>query len=692
MNRLIIAPVGFQAAAVLAPLCSKPLRPSDGDHVLLVVSEKTKDVGARIKEKLAEKTKINNDNIEVLQLEEVFPKLENREKETDVWFLVNGGPGEWILKMMLMLDEKKKYWIVNSRDDKGIKMDKTGKVTEKFIVADVSDSHTPDDLLKFLNLEYCSETKTLKRHDSSDTLEGIEFVQEKSGFLFVAINASEWDLATYRKEILSRKALLVPFNLDKRRVFLKVWESQHKSDTLNQLIDRAKKDGVLFENRSLKFDAWCKKIESGEAFTLSEQMLNKKIDSEIQIPSVCKNNPDRAWVGRPLIVVMGPEPSTTLTAIWTHKPAALVLLYDKNHPLSCQNTARIIDDKRLYCKSIDCLEIPAREVDSITMNALLVKWNDAEVDVNLRPGDKYSETLLRAWVLQNTKTRKGWYLFADKSVNSCISTENVQNTTIASVPLQTSLTLFASQKPAFPGPMFDKAKGPSKDLEQISKLFVYWMRHNNNVAGLHQLWNKQDPPQVIINKELDSELVLEGENSKCVFKLNKLAINDKYKGLTASFIYDNNPNEYKGQWFEWVIAAALFLCGVENVQVGVEFDPYIIKNGDKRFKDEIDIVTRHKSKFASWSIKLGTKKIVSDFEEARSQADRLIGRNSMTVLVVPWLKDELVLPSGMKMIDEGHYRDDLFGDIIDVRVLMDSNGEFNKTKVQEIAGYQLDII
>lgn len=634
-ERLIVAPVGNQPAAVLAPLLTPPLRPEKEDRVILIASQDSAGYARRIAEELGRNDiPCETTMTSLLPSDAAFATIEQAARDRETWLLANGGPVQWMLPLVDGLQRAaRNVEIVVSRDHRAFVLDRAGRVRQELVVRDLG----LERLLELLDLELRCEEKAMALVDGQKVLPDIVHLEEKSGLLYIALDASKWGKGNldgrYRPRLLDWRELQHK-GLDRRRVLL--------LGAPPELGERARGDGFVLATERFGLPEWKAAIGEGRAADLPETMdtaASSGIAPEIPAEIVDAGS----WTGDPLVVVMGPQPGTTLRALWCHEPSAALILFDEAQPDSRRLTQLVANKLRRRAGEIVCRSY--RSPDP------LASWSQRDVDVHLTPGDKMTKLLLWLWTAQDPARRSRWTLEDNRSCRQ--GSSSIGRKIGSPVPLDVWVELHAPTGVEIT---------PASNLDEIIPLANEVLRWLGDLSApppaLSRLWNRvsHGPPS------LDGDVLHWPDRTS---RERLIPLSD----LPPGFANACRPKEggANGQWFEWIVVAALKQAGLDEVALNVTYRKPELQA--EHFRDELDIVTRHERTYGVWSCKTEPTDIKKHARAARAQSDRLLGRQSLAVLVVPRLAGGQS-PDGFAESAPGHWYRREVGHIIDARFLV----------------------
>jgi hypothetical protein len=644
--RLIVAPVGLQPAAVLTPLLCEPLKPQPGDVVLLLYTEQSEPGFIRIRDFLSTRlgAGVNMEAQKGENADQVDDATRARiatlAKGRAVDLLSNGATYRWHQQLIPFLRaEVPRFSLIVTRSSEGIQLDgHTAATVHSFPVADVGQA----DLMGFLELSLDgSKRRRLSSTRTGAHLDDVTEVHERSGQLFVAVDASAWRLARYR-EILNWQPLQRDLGLELRRLLLLRPQRSIRA--------RARQDGVPFANDDHDVEQWRKEVRDGTAFGWPERRMHRESPAQ-------RADGTATWDGPPLVVVMGPQPGATLHAVYAHRPRDLVLLYDPQQPVASRAAALLQRDPTLGCQQCRCLKVGRTRGADIA--GLLEPYADQALDVNATPGDKMFQTALQLWALANPARRRLWYLQESRSHTQ----EPPDEEKLSSVGLQTWVTLHSPSPVLWHrSPLWTPENPPDASWCRISSSLLRWMTQApmRAMSNLSRLWARNHPPR------LDGgRLHVPGVGE---IDLGTLP----YEELRGPAFAPNEQaaDRSNGRWFDWVAGCGLALAGVDEVAVGLK----LAWGADTELvRDELDVVTAHRKQQALWSCK--TRKdpdgdfLMNELLDARANADRLLGRRSLAVLVLPQLPTR-TFPTA-EAAGHGHWSVRGIGHIVDAHLIAD---------------------
>lgn len=700
--RVIIAPVGLQPGAILAPLLSKAIFPQPRDQVMLLHTDKSFTAAKKIRtlfpddrQALISLLPFAEDSLDeaLKRLVKEIQEYGQRFSEYNIYLLANGTPAFFIYPLLSQLRFfNQTIQIVYTQQDRGISVNLSDRTSSSFKVDDIG----LDKLKELLEISYSKQEQTLTNNKTpARKIENVCKLLESAGQLYAAIDVMPWLAGKDKKEkkqaVLRQYRELIywsglrEFGLEKRRLFL--W---NHSEPFSELSRRARQDGVLFEGDAELKD-WC--ANPGKSSSLPE----KRLPYGTKEPRG-KHNRNGTWTAlNPLVVIMGTEPGTTLRSIWSYQPETLFILYDDQQPASKEAVSRLCNSQYIKCKKI----IPqpwglgsgksglAHHVDLLAILKTLAehKLKNKVVHVDLTPGDQLVRSLLCTWALEEPENRQVKVLSRKRS-----SPKGANPSTSISPeysPLRIWLNLHAPGKPNIdPADGWTSQKHPHPKLTHICLSVLDWLckTKGENLQNLAALWRRQSPLSISKTKE---ELYLPNAQNEIVSFQDLKKIHSR---VHLSFLPFNEDDE-NGTWFEWITAIALANAGVEEVQTSIRYGWDDQDRAIDHHRDELDVVSAHQGQYTLWSCKTNTHfhldYIIEHLEEARTSADRLLGRWSHAVLVVPRISDktqqQLREQSNiMTRISDSccHFEIVQIGHVVDSRFLRDS------VAVKELAAKQ----
>lgn len=628
MSRLIIAPVGLQPAAILAPLCSPPVRPEPRDSLALIGSKDSVAAADDISRRVGCARSFLLETEPFLLRPDVAQSLLSAARGCDeIWLLANGGRGEWAEALITTLVEAEvAFRVAGSRDHRGYIFGPDG-AESSFDVRDIG----CETLLEFLGLRFRRRTLSRKGASATDALGPVIALSERAGQLFAAIEADGWKVEDYRRFVLDWRRLQ-RLGLDYRRIMLvgldRALTRRAIEDSIPIALPPAHSESAQW--RDERMNEWRRLVAGGEAITLPEHQSRSDV---VRPRSVRRES--SSWTGEPLVVVMGTQPSSTLQAIWGHRPQRLFVLYDPEQPRSSALVNRLAMERDVGFRELIPVSLPLRrDLDE--------RLTGESCAVNITPGDKLDRARILLWALAARDRHRVWQLQGSR-----VRTPDRQDErNVDPIPLGVWIRLHAPR----PTNMGFDATRLSQRLRALAQAIIARLAGPTADAGdLRNAWR------------------LEGTAARRTIvcpAFGRMRIADMPEPIASAFLGGRNPQE-SGRWWEFVVAAMLTSHGVSEVRIGVKVEG--ISAGFHR--DELDVVTRHRAQFGYWSCKTASAHgLIPNLEEARAQADRLLGRQRLGVLVVPRVR---TAPSTMEQQAPGHWRRRELGHLVDARFLAD---------------------
>ena len=685
-GRLFIVPVGLQPAAALVPLLSPPFQPEEGDEVLLMATEQSFASAGKVQRKLQEALRYLSIPMPTLcrdirNLDDaVIKSIWEKPTIRSIWFLANGSPVGWTCQIIreILSNCRTEFRIGVSRGAQGVVLDaRSQRIVERFDVKDLGIGL----LLDLLDLEWNESTGILSTrvppHPRSAQIDGVLGLHERAGQLFAEIDATGWAdndkkkaLSLYRK-FLNWRPLQQDLGLETRRVVLVC--PKYPFDK------RALQDGIPFVTNDDEMNHWRDAVHRDEAASWPERDLKK-------VPTPRKNvsRTGETWTNGTLVVAMGTQPGATLQAIFAHAPKHLVLLYDGTQPLARLASWRLQQDPVQWgCETVDC--ICAGRVRDYGVAGLLTPWKDKAVHVNVTPGDRLFSTLLLLWALSDPGKRTAWTL--DGPVARRLA-DPTKARHAGDAPLQTWLDLHA---PAYtrvrwnrPPPVWSAGNPVPNDLAAILRAILQWIptANSSDLKDLARLWTK--PKRPLYLEKTDEGWRLRVPGMSAPVDLTAISSGSDFEAAMARKPPGlDGKVEDRGEWWEWVVGWALMEAGADEVKVNFETAWDFRDTGKPGvFRDQLDVVVRSGGQYSLWSCKTQHRPrqdwLLEHLEEARTQADRLLGRRSLAVLVVPSLAEvERYLAGSFQRKGNGHFEVRGTGHVVDARLLVEPSRTLN---------------
>jgi len=620
-RRVIIATVGEQPGAVLAPLMTRSLRPSSGDTVLLIASERSRLDGVRIRKFLNRKLRFSVKTPLIAGPRDLTPEIVQAISRVStgatVSFLVNSGPFPWTRQALdVVVSQTDRLELIQSRDPWGhrFRLKEEGWVREPFDVEDLGRK----DLLKFLELDLDEECGVLRRGEQ--TLEGIVSLRERAGMLFAAVDVDRWigdrqDLLDRFRQVTQVDSWLHSLGLDRRRLFL-VGSNQG-------LLRRASRRGILVRSSRIDLHTWESAVGKGTA-----QSLHSDLKASLSVPP--RANGSGEWTGTPLVVIMGPLPGSTLQAIWSHKPQDLILLYDDREPRSTANVHSLMAVEGFQVRRIEAVPI-----DQIWGRETPVgsRW-----EMNLTPGDKWSTFNLLLWGRSQEPSLTDCSLMGGEILSS-----NGVARPGGFPPLKCWIEIHCHDKA-------DLGRVPSESIVgKAAHAIVESLAGTKDLGSLTILQNRSSPPRIA------QRMLYAAANVTVPISDLPLSVAETVEQPGRGGSGERRRGVRSGVWFEWVVGRVIQDAGIDQTYWSVRIGTYLNKEGKERWSDELDIVTQTRTQIAYWSCKTGRSRIDERLATARAQADHVLGGGRPAILVVPRLPTER--PSSLQAVAEGHWSD-----------------------------------
>lgn len=630
---LTIAPVGHQAAAVAAPLLTILEQDAARSQILLVATEETMGVAYSIHTLLTDRLRSvedstlpaplraqSDDDLGASLLKEIGAQAAAASKIT---YLMNGGPAAWLIQILRLLEERSGVTHCVSRDhllmtvppaEVGVKI-KSRRIDS-----------IEDDLLWLLRLKHDPAAHLLTgRHGGAIVrLDGVIELIEHAGQLFAAIG--DWNVSgpralrpteLYRRRLLDWRRLQ-RLGLEPRRVFISLSGAGLSPQQRRELAARAREDGIPVESHSTSLAAWKKLVRADKAIGLPEPRLTAHRGLAEDTKGA------GGWSGPTLVTAMGTQPGSTLQAIFDTTPSSLVLVVDPDQPLSTENAHRLREMAGEFAfGTIRFVTRPAG-IAPVQMQNLDRAAGTGRIEVNLSPGDKLFKFLLATWSLADPERRQ-------------LTTLDRQRP--AFIPLEIWLRMHA--------PLNRIDWKPAEMLRSFTAMALngcQWIvekSRTNNLSALKmldRLWERNRPPMLELGNGRSGILTWIDDSthdiggSRGYDDLGKAVWNSM--GPVRAHRGEQRGN---GEWFEWVLGATLLHHGLDEVFWDVQ-----TQDGSGRRRDQLDLVSRAGKTTCHWSIKTSSSMklddLVSHLQEARAQADRILGRQQHAVLVTPRLK------------------------------------------------------
>lgn len=668
----------MQPAAAWVPLRSRWLELDSLDQVLLVATDRSRAAADTIKTRVRAGDltcpAIPADVHESNALTSADPALQAliQKHLDDGWLLgllANGATMPWLQDFLdwVPADRRKDFTVFVTRGAEGLALDgMDGHVTGRFLVPDIGVAA----LLDLLSITYASSSQgvpggTLEAVPSPPDairLERVLEVHEHAGELYVAIDAAGMELPEYR-HLLNWAPLQQRLGLELRRLVLVSPPNKIRQRTIEDALPVVPEHSRGDVRRDL--DLWRRAVVSGKGSSWPERQMRPPGQPRP------RQNPSGPWDGTPLIVTVGTQPASTLQAIQAHRPGTLVLLYDRNQPRSIQLASVLTRTCGAQCKEVRPIDFSR---DRGGPRLALREWRDLDVDVNVTPGDAHARAVLQLWARERPDIRSCWRLqgaIARPFSGPAVSANRAD--LVAEIDLKAWVDVHTPQPAKWaevPG-TWSEHQPPPPDVADVADELATWMarRPFGGMPDLSRLWSRRDPP--LLRRTGASAnawtLTLPSSRELDLAKVSSLGWMAEY--LVPVPARGGNSN---GRWLEWVVGVALWRAGIDEVRVSLEV-PWPGQGNRAVHRDELDVVSRSGGQVALWSVKSRNKPdqdfLVPESWEARAQADRLLGRSVLSVLVLPRLREAVAAPFVLER--PGLWRMPGIGYVVDARTLVD---------------------
>ncbi len=328
---------------------------------------------------------------------------------------------------------------------------------------------------------------------------------------------------------------------------------------------------------------------------LCPSLLENKNKSPFTL-SVCKQIPLSETIkegkeGSTLYVVMSPELTNTMIAIYSHTFKNLCLIYTPGDK-RVENCIDKIKNGQIKMPREAGLQLIKTDITGFNLSRI-EKFGSGNIIVNITPGPKSHAGILTVWGIQN----KAKIYSINNSTRTIDSLDGSDRVEIKNPPLRLLLLLK------------DEIKNPGKELNYERKKFFY--------SIIHQF------------KELKDK-----------YYKDKTPSDEEFDEKVMKILGDSNKKN-RGHFFEDLAAFAFEKIGCSEILIGVktkwseesiEYIPKIYRQ--MAFKSEIDIICIFKKKYLVISTKTrksDTKKELTSEIKAQSE---ILGRMSIPILVI----------------------------------------------------------
>lgn len=658
-QKLIIAPIGLQPAAVVAPLLSPPVQPASGDSVLLLASSESESFAQSIADLVFKSTGVETktEHAHLGELQKPLLEIISAAAATtlasggEIVFLVNGGDGIWLHQILdvllgLAAGKEKRIALASSTalETKGtlFRLDGT---TEAFDILDLQ----KDTLLRLLGLDLTHGNLRLRAAHGQPALE-IEGIAENGiracqGSLFAVIDVSMWPVGNqirlnrYRR--LLRYGFLQNFGLERRRIFLRLPPDNYR----NTLGRRARGDSIVTDFDGLTFEEW---------FASQKKRPRAAATVPLRLPPDLKRAIDRAF-GSTLVIILGPNPGPTIQAIASHGSHHVVAL--------CDETSAEVVDAAWRFAALHREMLPSQSIEFVKMGGFEGRLNSLRellehrrfrvpLDVNLTPGEKLRRLFLQCWARKSSQ-RKLWVLDRASVLPFGGGTALTANIPLRTwIGLHTKEALRATSPHWFAGGSLvpEKVVSLARDISQhllspgiFPRLDALWLEAKRANLRLTGMGTPPPGDRISWPAPVPGVIVVPGgrgrrESRYSLAELKSLAQCDAVHEAFLPLERTRGGVDLvgNGRWFEWVVGALLAAAEVQEVQLGIKIGPV-----GGTFSNEMDVVTAHEGAYALWSCKTTRDpgKINSEARAASGTAQRFLGRAAWCVVVVPRIEE-----------------------------------------------------
>lgn len=330
-----------------------------------------------------------------------------------------------------------------------------------------------------------------------------------------------------------------------------------------------------------------------------------------------------AWRFTDLLVVVGTNPDATLRSIAGLKPRCVWLLCDPDSTEVQAVRRRIMDDARLHCQRevVDC---PKRDAGLVgTLTGLVERMIPAgPLTIDLTAGDK---TLQTALALVGTSRRQSRLYVQQETAIISLDLNSQLPAMHFDLPVASWIWHHTGMRVKIANRWHSANPPPDLLLDLLNHLPDDIPPYDG--APLARLWKRRGPLRI----DLDAGLLHWPHLGAIPFAKLRAEI---CPGFLDALLPDQKHGEntsHRGDWWEWLVAAALHAAGLDEVAFDSRIAPY-----GPHFRDQLDVVSRHRGQFALWSCKTLVEKRFREktIQDALNQGERLLGRYSRSIVAV----------------------------------------------------------
>jgi len=357
---------------------------------------------------------------------------------------------------------------------------------------------------------------------------------------------------------------------------------------------------------------------------------------DLERPPILEKNEHGSWDGDNLIVALGSDPSSSLKAIFTHKPEKLIILVDKKNPTVCTLAARIQEQLP---------NVPAKEITFWPTDMIgKIEYEDRFREVlqkgswslNITPGTKAQSWQLSRipvdglglwslWERQqksvplagHSQDRRIQYGFAPILVQAAIVGGRLSAEGIPKSELLQKKSLLSNMSKVIAKIVANTSKGWTDSSQ--------WPIDKDNPwrAGVRICHNERNYIKCL---KVDSR----GE---------KIEFEASCDGKIETGWIKSRPGE--GHWFEEVAAGAFLDAGgaeIQDIRVGLRWD-WLHKEPNKRaFRNDLDVSVLWKGQYIGVSCKTGKVNLDEEGPAIVAVTRTGLGRFGISVIIRKGIK------------------------------------------------------
>ena len=402
---IYVSLVGTQIMAVLNPLLCLIKRAQKPDKVALLATVKSKSVADKIKDFLTQKGQYDASLIDVIEISDSLQTVDGKKpahevirdyREAEIMFNIAGGMNFQIAACVLELDTQKTYFLYPEIE--GIH---EFRITDHTIARQKYALPPSEDVLKLQGIPYKIHSNMQRHYDIRKVCNKLSTSMQKAITEHIEINDVIFDCMINNGNELRFLKVMEGYNLN---AFRKVQVTAAGRDAFRELYHR--NITIVSRNQNIEERAEKEALSKIKVIGKSEQELlaffnpHIKIQSKISEPITIKTG-NQSDSNTELYTVLGTDISTTLIAIWSHKPKKVYILFTPD----VEGVVKLKDAIQNNCSLLPVSEIAFYPVDIPGTKILdIIPTQGKDIAVNITPGTKSQTAFLSLWGKMHSAT------------------------------------------------------------------------------------------------------------------------------------------------------------------------------------------------------------------------------------------------------------------------------------------------